>query len=100
MTKGYLLNDTRRTLNNMRAMLRRKYTTGWVQDRSVMNHYERALTNLMRLEGGYGLDDRDVVRLSNRLNDLYYEARRTGMLSDDAVLTAERRAFAAAEKAR
>jgi hypothetical protein len=79
---------TRRTLNNMRSMLRRKHLTGWVKERDVSGHYRDALRLVLAIEDAYGVEA--AASLSDRLTALRQEATAAHLLSVEQVVRIER----------
>jgi hypothetical protein len=96
-----LVQQIRRSLNNMRSYIRRTGLTGWVKDRNVAYGYKNLYADMVRLEDRDGITD-TLGALDDRLTALRREAMHAGLLTPEQVSDAERAAIDAvdAEKGR
>lgn len=75
--------EVRRTLNNLRGVVRRTGVTGY-QDRSARYQYEQATRAVLAFEDAEGIDA--AAPYGDRLRVLRDEARAAGLLTDSEAL--------------
>jgi hypothetical protein len=85
-TPDQLRIEARRELNNFRAVLRRKGTTGWV-DRSAAGNFRGSFRAVLALEDVAGIDA--AYNFGQRLDALRREAISAGLLTPSDVLSIE-----------
>ena len=83
MSDEALVREVRRTLNNLRGVVRRTGITGF-QDRNARHQYDQAMRAVLAFEDAEGVDA--AAPYGDRLYALRDEARAAGLLTNSELL--------------